>query len=582
MSSRPKLKTTTQRSKLMSRVRQSGTSAELSARKLIRGLGIRFATKSKGLPGSPDLVNRSDQWAIFVHGCFWHAHKNCAHWKEPKHNRSFWRAKFQDNVERDKRKMRELKQHGFLVLVLWGCELRDESKARKKVLRFMKKVAARNARRNLVAAHSSGGGNDESISELKESFRCSNGIVIRTLEFGGKKLSEVTLRTSGTPIYHADPQPVFEYSYLRRREDKTLQSKNSNVRIADLFCGCGGLSLGAREACHALGLSFESGLAIDNESESMEVYRKNFRPILSFDTDIRSIIVGALGQRMTAKEKKLLRMMGAIDVLLAGPPCQGHSDLNNHTRRRDRRNELYEVAGRFAEIVAPRFILIENVPSVVLAHERVLERTMAGLSRCGYKIDATVVDLSAFGVPQKRRRHVLIASREIPFSIDEIVSRHRVTHSRNVYWAIGDLEREEPTGIFTSPSEHSSENRKRIEYLFRHDLYDLPDRMRPICHRNGHTYKSMYGRMKYDEPAQTITSGFGCPGQGRYIHPTQPRALTPHEAARLQFFPDFFDFSDAKTRAALANMIGNAVPMKLSYVFCLEFLIADRRSNSRS
>jgi DNA (cytosine-5)-methyltransferase 1 len=82
----------------------------------------------------------------------------------------------------------------------------------------------------------------------------------------------------------------------------------------------------------------------------------------------------------------------------------------------------------------------------------------------------------------------------------------------------------------------------------------------------------MYGRLKPHEPAQTITSGFGSPGQGRFVHPTQLRTLTPHEAARLQFFPDFFDFSLAKKKTALASMIGNAAPMKLSYVFGLELL----------
>src|SRR5713226_230360 len=80
---------------------------------------------------------------------------------------------------------------------------------------------------------------------------------------------------------------------------------------------------------------------------------------------------------------------------------------------------------------------------------------------------------------------------------------------------------------------------------------------------------SMYGRLNYDEAAQTITSGFGSPGQGRYIHPTRRRTLTAHEAARLQFFPDSFDFSSVKLRTALANMLGNAVPMLLSFVLVL-------------
>jgi DNA (cytosine-5)-methyltransferase 1 len=112
-----------------------------------------------------------------------------------------------------------------------------------------------------------------------------------------------------------------------------------------------------------------------------------------------------------------------------------------------------------------------------------------------------------------------------------------------------------------------------MKYLVNKGVYRLPDRMRPDCHKDGnHTYASVYGRLNWDEPAQTITGGFISPGQGRFVHPSLPRTLTPHEAARLQFFPDFFDFSNVEKRTALAEMIGNAVPMKLSYAFCVEFL----------
>lgn len=106
-------------------------------------------------------------------------------------------------------------------------------------------------------------------------------------------------------------------------------------------------------------------------------------------------------------------------------------------------------------------------------------------------------------------------------------------------------------------------NLARMRYLLEHDLYDLPNSERPECHRDAHSYKSMYGRLKWAEPAQTITSGFGSIGQGRYMHPTQMRALTAHEAARIQGFPDYFDFSAVTKRSELATMIGNAVPPAL-------------------
>jgi DNA (cytosine-5)-methyltransferase 1 len=159
------------------------------------------------------------------------------------------------------------------------------------------------------------------------------------------------------------------------------------------------------------------------------------------------------------------------------------------------------------------------------------------------------------------------------FTVSQIAAAHFVSQTRDIKWAICDLEQAIDGKLFNRPSTLSKDNRERIQYLLQNDLYDLPNNLRPPCHQIGdHSYKSMYGRLKFGEAAQTITSGFGSPGQGRYVHPTQPRTLTPHEAARLQYFPDFFDFSKATTRTALANMIGNAVPMKLSYVFCLEFI----------
>jgi DNA (cytosine-5)-methyltransferase 1 len=120
----------------------------------------------------------------------------------------------------------------------------------------------------------------------------------------------------------------------------------------------------------------------------------------------------------------------------------------------------------------------------------------------------------------------------------------------------------------TTPT-FSEENLQRIDYLFDNDLYDLPDNVRPACHRDGTTYKSVYGRLRWDRPAQTITTGFLTPGRGRFIHPLRRRVVTPREAARLQFFPDSFAFvfpdSEEPSRDVLAKWIGDAVPPLLGY-----------------
>jgi DNA (cytosine-5)-methyltransferase 1 len=319
-------------------------------------------------------------------------------------------------------------------------------------------------------------------------------------------------------------------------------------------------------------MEFVSALAVDSHSSSLDVYRANFHPMRALLTDIRSLLDGRFGSHATANERDLVRGLPQIEMLLAGPPCQGYSNLNNHTRRRDERNELYERVARFAEIARPRNLLIENVPAIVHSREREVERTVDRLMAIGYSVDAAVVDLSLLGVPQRRKRHVLLAKLDDDASVQAVVYKFRVPYPRDVRWAIRDLERVGACTFMDRPTMHSGENKKRIDYLFERDLLDLPDRMRPKCHRNGHTYKSMYGRLRYDDLAQTITSGFTSPGQGRYIHPAKRRTLTPHEAARLQLFPDWFEFGPARTRAALATMIGNAVPMKLSFAFCLDIL----------
>ncbi|HXF51322.1 MAG TPA: DNA cytosine methyltransferase [Dehalococcoidia bacterium] len=127
-----------------------------------------------------------------------------------------------------------------------------------------------------------------------------------------------------------------------------------------------------------------------------------------------------------------------------------------------------------------------------------------------------------------------------------------------------------------TPSRLSEENRARIAYLFDNGAFDLPNEVRPACHRNGHTYPSVYGRLRWNEPAGTITTGFVSPGRGRFIHPSEPRTLTPHEAARLQTFPDFFRFvlsdNNPPTRAQVTKWIGGAVPPLLGYAAAMTIL----------
>ena len=140
---------------------------------------------------------------------------------------------------------------------------------------------------------------------------------------------------------------------------------------------------------------------------------------------------------------------------------------------------------------------------------------------------------------------------------------------------IEDLLEHEGETAFDTASLPTPTNRRRMEWLFERREFDLPNYMRPDCHSNGHSYPSMYGRLRWESPAQTITSGFGSMGQGRYVHPLRPRTLTPHEAARIQFLPDFLRLNEIPTRTALARAIGNAAPPRLT-ITLVEALLAQR------
>lgn len=335
------------------------------------------------------------------------------------------------------------------------------------------------------------------------------------------------------------------------------------VALVDLFAGCGGLTLGVAQAVNAAGMATDVKLAVDLEPAATAVYLDNFKKANVARASVDDYFDGALGNALTELESSTKSWVGELDLLVGGPPCQGHSNLNNHTRRDDPKNALYARMARAAEVLRPKFVLIENVPSVRHDISDVVGTTRTHLEAAGYTVDDRTVSLHALGVAQNRRRHVLLASRVAeldPRTVLASVTSREADAARNLRWAIGDLENlSNPTG-YDTPPKASSENQRRMQYLLEHDLSDLPNAERPKCHRDAHSYKSMYGRLSWHLPAQTITSGFGSIGQGRYMHPTRARALTPHEAARLQGFPDYFDFSSVAKRAALATMIGNAVP----------------------
>ena len=417
-----------------------------------------------------------------------------------------------------------------------------------------------------------------------ETFRLKGRRLIRETRAGSLfGVSDMTLPDFvGQVLHQSDLRRIWWSARLRGvipRVETSLGRPELN--IVDLFSGCGGLATGVRWACEAVGVRPVFQLCVDVLPEATKVYKNNLRPLRVLSENISNLVTYRTGsgtgtnaprQQIEIVNESLLSLAGKVDLVIAGPPCEGNSNFNNKSRRTDSRNELYVAATACAVALDAKAIVIENVVTVRNARQRVVQRSVEMLASAGYKFGGVecVLDASSFGTSQRRRRHFLIAAKsstfDLPASFDSLTCE-----PLSAMDALGDLVDLEPLGDFDSPSQLSPENKQRVKYLIENNVWDLPDEKRPLCHRDGnHTYGSTYGRIRGDQPSQTITTGFLSPGRGRFTHPTRPRGLTPHEGARLQGFPDDFRFSgrrgDVVPRQRLAHLIGDAVPPQLGYV----------------
>lgn len=364
---------------------------------------------------------------------------------------------------------------------------------------------------------------------------------------------------------------------------KPISTTSERLGIVDLFCGAGGFSAGIGAALTAVGVTPEYLAAVDLDQAALNVYRANRPRALCVNANVDGIVDYAVTNASghwrfkyppTVIHPTFTSLKAGADIVVGGPPCQGHSNFNNITRRDDPRNALYLTVPAIGIALNARIIIVENVPSVTLDKTQVVEKARDCLLAAGYCVDDAVLEGTKLGVPQRRKRHFMMATKgraTVSLSrLHEALVRPKVS----LWDAISDLERcAKNPELFDSPAILSPENQMRVDHLYDKDLYDLPNEVRPECHREGHTYPSVYGRMHADKPAQTLTCGFMSPGRGRFVHPTQRRGLTPHEGARIQGFPDSFAFRQvcktALHRKDLGKMIGDAVPPPLAFAVTL-------------
>ena len=379
-----------------------------------------------------------------------------------------------------------------------------------------------------------------------------------------------------------DPFQSWWKSFLTRPRLSESRVTGAPVRILDLFSSVGGLTLGVTEAMRAIGRPVEVLAGVDVDVDALASFERNHGARTVVHGSVSDLVdMRVSGRGVAARFAYHPEALGALarlphrpDVLVAGPPCQGHSTLNNHTRGDDPKNRLYLTVPALAMALDVPVVIIENVPNVVNDKEGVVSSAQQLLRAAGYHVTFATLAAHRLGWAQTRKRYFLVATRDAyPVELPWLAAS-LARPGASVEWAIGDLEdRLDPGDIMLAQPELSPENQERIDYLFSADEHDLPLDIRPDCHREGTTYKAVYGRMKSGEPAPTITTGFVTPGRGRFIHPTRPRVLTPREAARIQGFPDWFEFVPASggspSRAMVAKWIGDAVPSILGFTAAL-------------
>ncbi len=326
----------------------------------------------------------------------------------------------------------------------------------------------------------------------------------------------------------------------------------------DLFCGCGGLSLGLERA------GFDVLFAADNWPVATETYERNFtHPVLTID----------LASATAARLRKMAGLGKAeVDLVVGGPPCQGFS-IQRIGEDHDVRNNLVLEFGQLVAAFRPRMFLMENVPGLLGKRGRVLATAFQEeMSNAGYDVEAAVVNAAAYGVPQIRRRVIFAGWRRGGPRLELPPPQLSESQYVSVWEAIGDLP-SPPEDLTPHPSDPlhrrtrlSPLNQRRIEIIPPGGgMEDLPVDLRVNCHKNGadrigHRY--VYGRLAPERPAGTITARFDSFTRGKFGHPKDPRNITLREGARLQSFPDEFRF--VGTQEEIAAQIGNAVPPLLA------------------
>ncbi|NUF34845.1 DNA cytosine methyltransferase [Acinetobacter oleivorans] len=333
------------------------------------------------------------------------------------------------------------------------------------------------------------------------------------------------------------------------------------IEAVDLFCGVGGLTAGLIKS----GIKVKAGYDIANECQ------------FAYEHNNNATFVHKDVAEVSATEISSWYSKGSIRLLAGCAPCQPFSIYNQgKDTTKDKKWPLLYHFSRLIKEVMPELVTMENVPEVI--RHKVYEDFIEELKSLGYEVFSKEVICIQYGIPQTRKRHVVLASKIgkielIPFTHNEPVTVKDV---------IGKLEKLNAGERSIKDPLHASANLSEINLKrIRHSKpggswRDWPDDLRAECHKkaSGRSYPSVYGRMEWDKPAPTMTTLCYGYGNGRFGHPEQDRGISLREAALFQTFPETYQFIETPKNLSfkgVGRMIGNAVPVRLGEIIGLSF-----------
>ncbi len=347
-----------------------------------------------------------------------------------------------------------------------------------------------------------------------------------------------------------------------------MKKKRRKYSALDLFCGCGGVTQGLKRA------GFQVLGAVDSDSLSVETFKANHPEVTVWEADIRKLKVSTIKRALKLKK-------GELDLLAGCPPCQGFSSmrtLNGALCVRDPRNDLLLDFLRFVQGLRPKVVMMENVPG--LAKDKRFDFFCKQLAELGYKGSHRILNAADYAVPQRRRRLIYLAGSNKPINFAD-----NAPIKLTVRDAIAPLPPpgKSGDGVHDFPENRSEKVRQLIKKIPKNggSRTDIPKQAQLKCHKKCNGFKDVYGRMSWDDVAPTITGGCFNPSKGRFLHPTQNRAITMREAALLQGFPRKYNFPNLKSKVDIALLIGNALPPEFIRRHAIEILKALKEENTQ-